>query len=223
VSVLEAWTTLAGLAEVTRRVRIGPMVANNLMRHPARLAKVAATLHELSGGRCDLGIGSGGEDQSPFGIAVGDLAERIDRLEEALQIIPALWRGEPVTFQGRYYRLTNAVAAPAQNPPPRLIVAATQPRTARLAGRYANGVNFPRDVQDKFPRLFAALEAGLAAPGRAHEGFDVSIHARWSRVESDPVQALAEWESAGFTRAVLYVEPPLPMAEIEALARRLGR
>src|SRR5262245_51783058 len=58
-SVLEAWTTLAGLAEATQRVRIGPLVANNLNLHPARLAKVAATLHELSGGRCDLGIGSG--------------------------------------------------------------------------------------------------------------------------------------------------------------------
>ena len=103
-SVLEAWTTLAALAEATRRVRIGPMVANNLNRHPGRIAKVAGTLHEISGGRCDLAIGSGsgGPEQETFGIKVGDASERIDRLEEALQIIPALWKGEPVTFHGKY-------------------------------------------------------------------------------------------------------------------------
>src|SRR5262245_42977636 len=86
-SVLEAWTTLTGLAEATTRVRIGPLVANNLNHHPGRLAKVAATLHELSNGRCDLAIGSGsgGDEQESFGIRVGDADERISRLEEALQ------------------------------------------------------------------------------------------------------------------------------------------
>jgi alkanesulfonate monooxygenase SsuD/methylene tetrahydromethanopterin reductase-like flavin-dependent oxidoreductase (luciferase family) len=147
-SVLEAWTTLAALAEATRHVRIGPMVANNLNRHPGRLAKVAGTLHEISGGRYDLAIGSGsgGPEQEAFGIRVGDASERIDRLREALQIIPALWRGEPVTFHGAYYELIDALAMPALNPPPRLIAAASLPRTARLAGRYAEGVNFTGSI-----------------------------------------------------------------------------
>ena len=160
-SVLEAWTTLAGLAEVTQRLRLGPLVANNLNRHPGRLAKVAATLHELSGGRCDLAIGSGSgrEEQESFGIKVGDRAERIARFEEALQIIPELWKGKPVTFQGKYYSLTNAICMPAQNPPPRLIAAATLPGSARLVGKYADGVNFPfvSFTMGIWPRMLSCL------------------------------------------------------------------
>jgi alkanesulfonate monooxygenase SsuD/methylene tetrahydromethanopterin reductase-like flavin-dependent oxidoreductase (luciferase family) len=220
--VLEAWTTLAGLAEVTGRVRIGPMVANNLNRHPGRLAKVAATLHELSGGRCDLGIGSGGEEQESFGIAVGNAAERVARLAEALQIIPALWRGEPVTFQGQYYQLANAIAAPAQNPPPRLIVAAGRPDTAQLAGRYGDGVNFTWNDRAKLPALFAALDAGLAERGRTRASFDCSLHVRWNNLEPDPSTALVDWERMGFTRVIIYVLAPFPLSEIEALARTIS-
>src|SRR5215208_2789794 len=142
-SVLECWTTLAGLAEATRHIRLGPLVANNTNRHPGRLAKVAATLHELSGGRLELGIGAGGRavEQSLFGIDQGDRAERTARLAEALQIIPALWTGEPVTFQGRYYQLNDAIAAPRQHPRPRIIVGGRSVTMARLAGQYADGLN----------------------------------------------------------------------------------
>ena len=219
-SVLEAWTTLAGLAEATQRVRIGPLVANNLNRHPGRLAKIAGTLHELSNGRCDLAIGSGsgGEEQDSFGIRVGDANERIARLEEALQIIPSLWKGEPVTFQGQYYQLTNAICRPAQNPPPQLIVAATLPRTARLAGRYADGVNFPWVVKERFPALFKAMDSGLAERGGGRDRFDISLHARWTVMESDPIQALSKWEKLGFTRVIIYFTAPFPLAEMAALS-----
>src|SRR4029450_11871008 len=112
----------------------------------------------------DLGIGSGsgGPERDAFGLTTGDAAERVARLAEALQIIPALWQGEPVTSHGQYYDLTDAIAAPAQNPPPRLIVSAAQPGTARLAGLYGDGVNFAWVTLDRFPALFAALETGLA-------------------------------------------------------------
>jgi alkanesulfonate monooxygenase SsuD/methylene tetrahydromethanopterin reductase-like flavin-dependent oxidoreductase (luciferase family) len=222
-SVLEAWTTLAGLAEATSRARIGPMVASNLNRHPGRLAKVAATLHELSGGRCDLGIGSGSEEQEQesFGIAVGDPAERVARLEEALQIIPALWAGEPVTFHGQYYHLTEAIASPPQKAPPRLIVAAGIPRTVRLAARYADGLVFPGNDRSRFPKLFAALDASLAECGRTRDGFDISLHVFWHAMEHDPLQALAEWEGLGFTRVIVSVAAPLSLQPIEMLARQL--
>ena len=219
-SVLEAWTTLAGLAEVTQRVRIGPLVANNLNRHPGRLAKVAGTLHELSNGRCELAIGSGsgGEEQESYGIKIGDANERIARLEEALQIIPSLWKGEPFTFQGQYYQLTNAVCMPVQNPPPRLIVAATLPRTARLAGQYADGVNFPWVVKERFPALFEAVDAALAERARSRSSFDFSLHVRWTAMQSDPIQALSEYEKIGFTRVIIYLAAPFPLAEIAVLS-----
>lgn len=222
-SVLESWTTLAALAEVTRNVRIGPMVANNLNRHPGRLAKVAATLHEISGGRCDLalGSGSGGPEQESFGIKVGDAKERIDRLEEALQIIPALWKGGPVTFHGRYYELNEALAMPAQNPPPRLIVAASRPRTARLAGQYADGINFTWFYRERIPALFAELDEGLSSSGRSRDGFDCSLHARWNDLGPDWGQALAAWEQMGCTRVIVYVTAPFPLREITTLAEWL--
>jgi alkanesulfonate monooxygenase SsuD/methylene tetrahydromethanopterin reductase-like flavin-dependent oxidoreductase (luciferase family) len=218
--VLEAWTTLAGLAEVTRQVRIGPMVANNLNRHPGRLAKVAATLHEISGGRCDLalGSGSGGPEQESFGIHVGNAKERLDRLEEALQIIPALWKGRQVIFHGTYYELNDAVAMPAQDPPPRLIVGASLPRTARLAGRLADGVNFTWYYRERIPGLFAALDEGLQEGGRGREGFDRSLHVRWMDLGDEPRQALEAWEAMGFTRVIIYVSPPFPLGEMKSLA-----
>lgn len=224
-SVLEAWTTLAGLAEATRQIRIGPMVANNLNRHPGRLAKVAATLHELSGGRCDLGLGSGtgGIERDAFGLPVDDARARGARLAEALQIIPALWRGEPVTFHGQYYQLVEAIASPAQDPPPRLIVAASQTGTARLAGHHADGVNFAWVDHPRYAELLAAVEAGLAERGRSRDGFDVSIHIRWTRLQPDPVMALREWETLGFTRAIVYLEPPFPLDAVEALLSQTRR
>ena len=220
-SVLEAWTTLAGLAEATQRVRIGPMVANNLNRHPGRLAKVAATLHEISGGRCDLAIGSGsgGPEQESFGIRVGDAEERMDRLAEALQIIPALWTGAPTTFHGKYYELTDAIAAPAQTPPPRLIASAALPRTARLAAQFADGVNFTWFYRERLPALFIALDEGLLERGRTRAGFDCSLHARWQNLQPDAEQALMDWENMGFTRVIIYIEDPFPLNEITALAR----
>jgi alkanesulfonate monooxygenase SsuD/methylene tetrahydromethanopterin reductase-like flavin-dependent oxidoreductase (luciferase family) len=223
-SVLEAWTTLAGLAEATRRVRIGPLVASNLNRHPGRLAMVAATLHELSGGRCDLAIGSGsgGPEQEAFGIKVGDINERIARFEEALQIIPALWKGESITFHGDYYQLTDAICKPAQNPPPRLIAAATLPRSARLAGKYADGVNFPWVVKERFPALFDALDDGQAERGRNREGFDISLHARWTAMESDPFQFVNDCGMMGFTRLIVYLPAPFPLTEIAAFSSNAG-
>lgn len=223
-TVLDGLTTLAALAEATTRIRLGPMVANNTNRHPGRLAKIAATLQELSGGRFELGLGAGGleYEQAQFGIEQGSAVERADRLEEALQIIPALWRGEPFTFQGNYYRLNEAMCAPGPNPPPRLIVGANGPRLCRMAGRYADGLNLQWRKRQLFPQLFAALDEGLAARGRDRRGFDLSIHPGWPDFASSPVEALERWEQLGFTRAIAYVTPPFPLREFEALAKQLA-
>jgi alkanesulfonate monooxygenase SsuD/methylene tetrahydromethanopterin reductase-like flavin-dependent oxidoreductase (luciferase family) len=110
---------------------------------------------------------------------------------------------------------------PAQNPPPRLIAAATLPASARLAGKYADGVNFPWVVNDRFPVLFGALDEGLAERGRNRKGFDVSLHARWHVLGSDPLQAMNQWEKMGFTRVIIYLSLPFPLAEIETLALAL--
>lgn len=222
--VLDGWTALAALAEATRRVRLGPLVSNNTNRHPGRLAKIAATLHELSGGRCELAIGAGGYagEQERFGIAQGSPGERRERLAEALQVIPALWGGEPVTFHGQHYQLNDAICAPRQDPPPRLIVGASGPLTARLAGRHADGLNLQWRDRDNFPALLGALDAGLNERGRDRTGFDLSLHPLWPEMAHDPVGLLQQWESMGFTRAIIYAAPNFPLAGYEALARQVG-
>ena len=222
--VLECWATLAGIAEATTRIRLGPLVANNTNRHPGRLAKVAATLNELAGGRLELGIGAGGLafEQAPFGIAQGGRAERAARLEEALQIIAALWLGQPVAFHGRYYQLDGAICAPAAVPRPPILVGARSPELAALAGRYADGLNLQWHDRAKFGPALAALDAALAERGRDRAGFDLSLLAYWDDLLRDPPGMLAQWRALGFGRVMLAVSAPFPLAEFEDVARRLA-
>ena len=223
-SVLECWTTLSGLAEATQRIKLGPLVANNTNRHPGRLAKVAATLQEIAHGRLELGLGAGGlaYEQAAFGIVQGSSVERVEAVEEALQIIPALWSGEPVTFAGKHYQLDNAIVAPAPQPRPPIIFAAIRPRMALLAGRYADGLNVQWNNRSRFPQLFAALDEGLAERGRDRSDFDLSVHAGWNDFAHDPLGALTQWQQLGFTRAIMYVNAPFPLAAFEDVARQLG-
>ncbi|NJK78381.1 MAG: LLM class flavin-dependent oxidoreductase [Chloroflexaceae bacterium] len=221
--VLEGWTTLAALAEATQRVRIGPLVANNSNRHPGRLAKVVATLQEISGGRVELGLGAGGleHEQTPFGIEQGSPGERVARMEEALQIIPALWSGESVTFAGQYYQLTDAIVSPPPRPHPRLIVGANGPKMAHLAGHYADGLNLQWRRRDQFPLLLAALDAGLAASGRTRTHFDLSLHPDWRDLARDPAHWLVHWQKMGFSRIIPYLTPPFPLDGLSRLAELL--
>jgi len=112
--VFEAWTTLAAMAQATSRVRLGSMVTGNSHRHPGMLAKMAVTVDHLSGGRLDMGIGAGGDEMvhDMFGVPLGSIRDRIDSLAEACQILKLLWSEPATSFDGRHYRLAEAVAGP---------------------------------------------------------------------------------------------------------------
>jgi alkanesulfonate monooxygenase SsuD/methylene tetrahydromethanopterin reductase-like flavin-dependent oxidoreductase (luciferase family) len=221
--VLEGLTVLGGLAEATHQVRLGTLVANVLNRTPARLAKIASTLQEVSGGRFELGIGAGGLDheQRPFGVEQGDGRARYARLAEAVAVIPQLWTGRPVTFHGRFVTLDAAVLAPVVERP-RLILGSGGPSIARLAGRRADGLNLHWHVRDRYPALFAALDEGLAVSGRTRAGFDLSVHASIVDLDPDPAAAVAAWEDLGFTRVIAYAPPPWSEAVLAGIARALG-
>jgi len=223
--VVEGLTALAGLAQATERIRLGPLVANNTNRHPGRLAKIAVTLQEIAGGRLELGIGGGGweYEQAIFGLDQGTRAERTARLAEALQIIPLLWSGEPVTFHGEHYRLDGAIVAPPPTPRPPIIVGAHGAQLCRLAGRYADGLNLHWRDRQRLPQQLAALDAGLAERGRDRRGFDLSVLAAWRDLAHDPAAALDAWAALGFTRAIAYVTPPFPTDELAAVAEQLRR
>jgi alkanesulfonate monooxygenase SsuD/methylene tetrahydromethanopterin reductase-like flavin-dependent oxidoreductase (luciferase family) len=167
----EAWTALAGLAAVTRRVRLGVLVTSNTFRHPALLAKQATTVDHISGGRLILGIGTGWfeEEHRRFGLDFPAAAERVDRLEDALEVVTRLLPGNPVSLRTRHYRLEDARALPApmQRPSIPILIAAHRPRMIRLAARYA-------DVWDTFP----------TSPGTATDGVGEGLAARVARFEA---------------------------------------
>lgn len=222
-SVIEGLTALGGIAEVTQRVHIGPLVANNLNRHPGRLAKIAATLQEMAQGRFELGIGGGGwkPEQEAFGIDQGSLDERTERVAEAIQVIRLLWSGEPVTFHGRYYRLTDAIVAPAPDPRPPIIVGARGARLCRIAGQLADGLNVQWRDRARLDEQMAALDEGLTEAGRTRAGFDLSVHADWRDLQPDPGAALEQWKALGFTRTIIYLAAPFPVDELRRIAQEL--
>jgi probable F420-dependent oxidoreductase len=135
----ECWTMLAALAEATRRVEIGTLVLCNSFRHPAILAKMATAADEVSHGRLILGIGAGWNEPEydAFGLPFD---RRVDRLDEALQILRPLLRERHVDFRGRYYQARdcdNVPAGPRPQGPP-LLVGGEGPRMLRLTARYAD-------------------------------------------------------------------------------------
>jgi probable F420-dependent oxidoreductase len=146
VASLEPLTTLAALASVTERVRMGVLVLGAPFRHPAIVARTAAAIDRLSGGRLELGIGAGWmqEEFDAFGYRFGDVGERFDALEDALVIMAGLFAGTgPVTHDGARHSAREArlLPAPVQRPIPLWVGGKGGPRLLRLAARYAAGWN----------------------------------------------------------------------------------
>ena len=144
--VLEAWISFATLADRTSKLRFGPMVTPITFRHPAVLAKMAASIDQLSNGRLELGLGAGWHDgeHKAFGLPYPNMAERFERLEESLQLTIATWTQDNVTFEGKHYRLENITSypKPVQRPHPPLIIGGNgKRRTLPLAAKYGNEWN----------------------------------------------------------------------------------
>ena len=141
----ECWTTLAALGATVPRVRIGALVTGNTYRHPAVLAKMAANVDNISGGRCVLGLGAGWQENEhkAYGINFSTLGGRMNRFEEACQVVTGLFANAQTDFSGKYYQLTQAPLAPkpVQQPLPLLIGGGGEQRTLRIAAKYANEWN----------------------------------------------------------------------------------
>ncbi|RZU77487.1 F420-dependent oxidoreductase-like protein [Micromonospora kangleipakensis] len=174
----DAWTTLAGLARDTTRIRLGTLMTAATFRLPGPLAITVAQVDQMSGGRVELGIGTGwyAEEHTAYGIPFPALGERFDRLEEQLTVITGLWEtpaGATFDFQGKYYPVSDspALPKPVQQPrPPILLGGAGPKRTPRLAARYADEFNLPfASVEDSVAQ-FARVRAACAEIGRDPSG-----------------------------------------------------
>ena len=196
---LEGWTTLAALAAVTTRARLGHMVVANTFRNPGLVAKMAATLDEVSGGRLNLGLGAGWfeREHDAFGLKFGPwVGERIDRLGEATSIIRRLLDGECVTHDGPHYRLHDAICAPrpVQAHLPILLGGAGPRKTIPLVARLADQWNV-FGSPEKVAAADAVLRAACAAIGRDEAEIErtvaLNVVVRDSRAQAET--AWADW------------------------------
>jgi F420-dependent oxidoreductase-like protein len=145
-STLEAWSTLSALAALVPRMRVGTIVLGNTYRHPAVVAKMAAQVDIISGGRLILGIGSGWQENEheAYGIPFGTMRERLERLDEACRVLKALWTESKASYKGRFYRLDDAplMPKPVQKPYPELMIGGGGEKvTLRIAAQHADHWN----------------------------------------------------------------------------------
>jgi F420-dependent oxidoreductase-like protein len=174
--MLECYSLLSALARETSSVRLGALVTGNTYRNPAVLAKTVTTLDIVSGGRAQLGIGAGWFEleHRAFGIEFGTFTDRFERLEEALQIVVPMLRGERVTLAGKWYQADDAVNSP---PPvgrvPVMIGGGGERKTLRLVAQYADESNLICDVSE-IPRKLDALAAHCDRLGRDRREITVS-------------------------------------------------
>jgi F420-dependent oxidoreductase-like protein len=142
---LECWSAIAALAATVPRLRLAPLVSSVTYRHPTVLAKIASAIDHISGGRLVLGVGAGWQqnEHEAYGIALGSVKERLDRFEEACQVLLGLLREPRTTFAGEHFHVTDAPndPKPVQDPMPLLIGGGGEKRTMRIAARYADEWN----------------------------------------------------------------------------------
>lgn len=160
----DAWTTLAGLARETSRIRLGTLVSPVTFRHPGTLAKIAATVDEMSGGRVEVGVGGAWneEEHAQLGLPFPPQRDRFDMLEEELAILHGLW-GEPDgwSFEGRHWQVRDALLRPkpVQRPHPPIILGAKgRPRSIALAARWADEYNVNGLDPDEIAPVARVLE-----------------------------------------------------------------
>ncbi|MGW5454573.1 LLM class F420-dependent oxidoreductase [Nocardia sp. NPDC003979] len=170
----DAWITLAGLARDTSRIRLGTLVTAATFRLPGPLAIQVAQVDQMSGGRVELGLGSGwfAAEHAAYGIPFPD--NRFGLLEEQLAIVTGLWStklGDTFSFDGEHYQLTDspALPKPVQDPVPVVIGGNGKVRTPRLAARYATEFNMPFASVDDSSAQFDRVRAAVRAAGRTDE------------------------------------------------------
>ncbi|MGP4018883.1 LLM class F420-dependent oxidoreductase [Saccharopolyspora sp. 5N708] len=225
---LEGWSMLAALAQATSRLRLGTLVTGIHYRHPAVLANMAATIDIISGGRLEIGIGAGWNEQESgaYGIRLGGPRERSDRFEEACQVLIGLLSQPTTNFQGTYYQLTAARCEPKpiQRPhPPLTIGGSGEKRTLRTVARYAQHWNFVGGTPEEFARKRDVLHGHCRDVGRDPAEITLSAHVWLHSAQEigrtvDEVAALAE---VGLDMAIIYLLPPLTPAVLTPLAEAL--
>lgn len=219
---LDAWGTLSALAAVTSTVRLGTLVSPATFRHPSNLAKLVASADRISDGRIELGLGAGWHqrEHEGYGFEFPPTRTRVDVLEEQLQIILGSWTETPFSFKGKHYVLKDldAQPKPVQRPHPPLIMGGSAgPRSAALAGRFADEYNTPfptlADVETRRQRVQEACERVGRDPiplsvmtgyvvGSDRSEYEDRVRRLSERMGADAAQFLADPPEAWITGTV---------------------
>ncbi len=226
-SCLEGWVTLTALAQATRRLRLGTLVTGIHYRHPAVLANMAATLDIVSGGRLELGIGAGWneEESGAYGIALGSPSERSDRFEEACEVLVGLLSTETTSFHGSYYELSDARCnpKPVQRPHPPICIGGNgERRTLRTAARFAQHWNYLGGTPQEFARKREVLHEHCAEVGRDPGEILLSTHVRFEGDFAATAADAAGLAEAGAELAIVTLRPPHSPGVLVPLAEALS-
>jgi F420-dependent oxidoreductase-like protein len=226
---LECWTSLTWLASHSQRLEFGPMVSPVSFRHPSMLVRMAAAVDDLSGGRLHFGIGAGWQEREhhTYGYALGTIPERMARFREAVQIVTHLLRSdEPLTLEGKYYQVHDAVLLPRPRRAggPRIVIGGSGKQfTLPLAARYADEWNTSFRSPEQFQDLSAHLDGLLDAAGRPRQAVRRTLMNRLDYTDLAKVrEQVSAYEAVGVQRIMLQWLDLDNTAGIAALARALS-
>lgn len=221
---LEGWTLLAALAASTNRIRLGPLVTGITHRHPSVLTTEIVTVDHVSGGRVEAGLGAAWNqaEHRSLGISFPSTKERMQRLEDAVEIFRLLTTGKRVSYQGRHYNLDQAQyrPVPVQKPHPPIWIGANRPQLGLpLVGRQADVWHgWGRSYREKWEVVRRAAEKAGRDPEQIVRSSSLSISEPWSEVRMSYEQQVAngvtylivDWPSEGKQRLDEFVETVLP-------------
>jgi len=221
---LEGWLTLTALAQATSRLRVGVLVTGVPYRHPAVLANMAATLDQISHGRLELGLGAGWntDEANAYGIDLLGIKDRMDRFDEACDVIVSLLTQERSTYAGTHYALDEAYCEPKaiQQPhPPICIGGSGEKRTLRTVARVAQHWNYVGGPVDEYVRLKGVIAEHCATIGRDPGEIMTSAHLFLDRSDPGALAGQAEeFAGAGLDLGIVYLPPPHAPADLDAVA-----
>jgi F420-dependent oxidoreductase-like protein len=204
---LDALATLAGLAAITEKLRLGTMVSPATFRHPSVFAKSIVTIDQISGGRVEPGLGAGWWDREheAYGFDLPELGPRMDAFEEQLEVITKQWEDGAFSFDGEHFKIVNLDARPkpVQRPrPPFIIGGSGGPRSLRIAARWADEYNTAFAEPEQLAEMRAKLDAACEKQGREPATLPLSVMTGWivgrTRQEVvDQASRLSEWKGQG--------------------------
>jgi len=226
---MEGWISLTALLHETKRLRGGVLVTGMVYRHPGVLANMATTLDITSGGRLELGVGAGWNEEecAAFGIELGSMRERFDRFEEGMAVLQSLLTNDRTTFSGEYYQLADAMnnPKPVQRPLPICMGGRGKKRTLPLAARYAHHWNFSGTDMSEFAECRRVLHESCAAIGRGPAEITCSALPRYTGDDDAFASEVAAMAAAGVDLVIVSVpksSSPAVMEQIAAAASRLA-